>query len=74
MQESDVLDEATGEPVMDPKTGKPKKRQERMKTRSGDIVKLADLLNEAQSRAKKIFEDRMARQAEQQAENGSAQA
>ena len=51
MQESILLDEATGEPVIDPKTKQPKKKLEKMKTRSGDTVKLADLLDEAKSRA-----------------------
>jgi len=37
-----------------------------MKTRSGDTVKLADLLDEAKTRSMAIFEARMARQAEQQ--------
>lgn len=51
MQESILLDEATGEPMIDPKTKQPKKKLEKMKTRSGDTVKLADLLDEAKSRA-----------------------
>lgn len=56
MQESEVTDEATG---------KTKKKLEKMKTRSGDTVKLADLLDEAKTRSMAIFEARMARQAEQ---------
>ena len=63
MQETQVLDPATGEPVIDQKTGKPKTKVEKMKTRSGDTVKLADLLNEAKSRALADFEARLARQA-----------
>lgn len=46
MQEVEVIDE---------KTGKPKKKLEKMKTRSGDTVKLSDLLDEAKSRALAIF-------------------
>jgi len=56
MQETEVTDEATG---------KTKKKLEKMKTRSGDTVKLADLLDEAKTRSMAIFEARMARQAEQ---------
>lgn len=40
-----------------------------MKTRSGDTVKLADLLDESKARALKIFQDRIARQ-EQSAQEG----
>ena len=58
------MDEATGEPVIDKKTKKPKTKLEKMKTRSGDTVKLADLLDEAKSRAMDIFQQRMDRQAE----------
>lgn len=46
MQETEVIDE---------KTGKPKKKLEKMKTRSGDTVKLSDLLDEAKQRALAIF-------------------
>lgn len=46
MQEAEVLDE---------KTGKMKKKLEKMKTRSGDTVKLSDLLDEAKTRAMAIF-------------------
>lgn len=66
MQETMVVDEATG---------KEKKKVEKMKTRSGDTVKLADLLDEAKARATAIFEARIARQAEQmssQAEGADA--
>lgn len=42
MQEVEVLDE---------KSGKMKKKLEKMKTRSGDTVKLSDLLDEARGRA-----------------------
>ena len=42
MQEVEVVDE---------KTGKTKKKLEKMKSRSGDTVKLNDLLNEAKQRA-----------------------
>ncbi len=62
MQETPVLDEA-GEPVMDAKTKKPKVKVEKMKTRSGDTVKLADLLDESKERALKIFKERLERQA-----------
>lgn len=63
MQETEVVDEATG---------KTKKKVEKMKTRSGDTVKLSDLLDEAKARATAIFEARLARQAEQMAEGADA--
>ena len=50
MQETPVLDE-NGEQVIDPKTKKPKVKVEKMKTRSGDTVKLAELLDESKERA-----------------------
>lgn len=59
MQEVEVVDE---------KTGKTKKKLEKMKTRSGDTVKLSDLLDEAKSRAMDVFQARLNRQAEQAAE------
>ena len=65
MSEVEVVDPATGEPVLDKKTGKPKTKLEKMKTRSGDTVKLADLLDEAKRRAVVIFQERL----EQQAQN-----
>lgn len=45
--------------VIDEKTGKEVKKMEKMKTRSGDTVKLQDLLDEAKARALKLFEERM---------------
>lgn len=45
--------------VKDEKTGKDVKKMEKMKTRSGDTVKLQDLLDEAKARALKLFEERM---------------
>mmetsp|Transcript_35142 Transcript_35142/g.46279 ORF Transcript_35142/g.46279 Transcript_35142/m.46279 type:complete len:171 (+) Transcript_35142:919-1431(+) len=57
MQEVEYVDEASG---------KTKKKQEKMKSRSGDTVKLADLLDEAKTRAMAVFEARLARQAENQ--------
>lgn len=59
-QETEYVDEATGQT---------KKKAEKMKTRSGDTVKLADLLDESKARALKIFQDRIARQ-EQSAQEG----
>ena len=53
MQETEVVDEATGET---------KKKIEKMKTRSGDTVKLADLLDESKARALVQFQERIARQ------------
>ena len=50
MQETPVLDE-NGEQVIDPKTKKPKVKNEKMKSRSGDTVKLAELLDESKERA-----------------------
>lgn len=44
--------------VLDEKTGKMKMKQVKMKTRSGDTVKLAELLDEAKVRALKQFEER----------------
>ena len=63
MSEVPVLDEATKEPVIDKKTGKPKTKLEKMKTRSGDTVKLADLLDEAKRRAMVILKERLEHQA-----------
>ena len=57
MQEVEFVDE---------KTGKTKKKLEKMKSRSGDTVKLNDLLNEAKSRAMTQFKARLDRQAEHQ--------
>jgi len=48
MQFGTVMQE---EEVVDEKTGKTKKCLTKMKTRSGDTVKLADLLDEAKTRA-----------------------
>jgi len=50
--------------VVDEATGQTKKKIEKMKTRSGDTVKLAELLDESKTRAMAIFEARLARQAE----------
>ena len=61
MQETQIIDPATGEPKIDQKTGKVQVKIEKMKTRSGDTVKLADLLDEAKSRALRDFEARLAR-------------
>ena len=55
MQEVEAIDE---------KTGKMKKKLEKMKSRSGDTVKLNDLLNEAKARAMTQFKARLERQAE----------
>jgi len=63
-QETEYVDEATG---------KTKKKAEKMKTRSGDTVKLADLLDESKARALKIFQARIARQEEQQAAQESGE-
>ena len=52
---------------VDPKTGKMVKKQARMKTRSGDTVKLEALLDEGRDRALKNFEDRKAAAAEDDA-------
>ena len=57
MQEVEAIDE---------KTGKMKKKLEKMKSRSGDTVKLNDLLNEAKARAMTQFKARLERQAEHQ--------
>lgn len=50
--------------VEDPATGKSKKKIEKMKTRSGDTVKLAELLDEAKARALQVFQKRLDRQNE----------
>jgi len=65
MQETMVVDEATGVS---------KKKIEKMKTRSGDTVKLADLLNEATARALADFKARLDRQAANIAESGTSMA
>lgn len=52
--------------------GKETKKIEKMKTRSGDTVKLADLLDEAKTRALAIFQARLDRQAEQDANREGA--
>ena len=65
MQFGTVMQE---EEYVDDKDGKTKKRLTKMKTRSGDTVKLSDLLDEAKSRTLNEFTARMERQAEQAAE------
>ena len=59
---------------VDPATGETKKKIERMKSRSGDTVKLAMLLDEAKASALKVIEARLAQQQEAQegGEEGSA--
>ena len=47
---------------LDEKTGKMVKKTGKIKTRSGESVKLVDLLNEARDRALKNFEERKAAQ------------
>ena len=51
MQEKYIVDETTGER---------RKTVEKMKTRSSEIVKLSDLLDEAKSRALNTFQARIA--------------
>jgi arginyl-tRNA synthetase len=51
LQETEVLNE---------KTGKMEKKSEKMKSRSGDTIKLVELLDEARDRALKNFEERRA--------------
>jgi len=48
------------EEQQDPKTGKMVMKQVKMKSRSGDTVKLSELLDEAKERALKQFAERMA--------------
>lgn len=48
--------------VTDEKTGKMVTKTEKLKSRSGDTVKLIDLLDEGRDRALKNFEERKAAQ------------
>ena len=73
MQETPVLDE-NGEAVIDPKTKKPKVKIEKMKTRSGDTVKLSELLDESKERALKVFQARLERQAAAAGQEAAADA
>lgn len=71
MQFGTVMQETEYE---DEKTGEKKTKIEKMKTRSGDTVKLAELLDESRERALEMFKKRLEQQAEmQQEKDGNAQ-
>jgi len=54
------------ENVTENEDGELVKKAEKIKTRSGQSIKLAELLDEAKMRALKMFEERMASQEEGQ--------